>query len=47
MKSKAESDIWMRGNNGSYEYVAVHVDDLLIAARDPERISRMLKEPQS
>jgi hypothetical protein len=31
MQSKVESDIWMRENNGLYEYIAVHVDDLLIA----------------
>jgi Reverse transcriptase (RNA-dependent DNA polymerase) len=30
--SKAESDIWMRENKGLYEYIAVYVDDLLIAA---------------
>jgi hypothetical protein len=32
---KAEADIWMRENDSVYEYVAVYVDDLLIAARDP------------
>jgi hypothetical protein len=33
--SKAEADIWMQENDGLYEYIAVYVDDLLIAARDP------------
>jgi hypothetical protein len=33
--SKAEADLWMRANNGLYEYIAVYVDDLLIAATDP------------
>jgi hypothetical protein len=33
----------MRENNGLYEYIAVYVDDLLIAARDPEGIIRMLE----
>jgi Reverse transcriptase (RNA-dependent DNA polymerase) len=39
VQSKAESDIWMRENNGLYEYIAVYVDDLLIAARDPGEIT--------
>jgi Reverse transcriptase (RNA-dependent DNA polymerase) len=29
---KAKADIWMRENNNLYEYIAVYVDDLLIAA---------------
>jgi hypothetical protein len=33
--SKAEDDIWMQKNGGVYEYIAVSVDDLLIAVRDP------------
>jgi Reverse transcriptase (RNA-dependent DNA polymerase) len=37
---KAESDIWMRENNGLYEYIAVYVNDLLIAARDCREIAR-------
>jgi hypothetical protein len=43
-QSKAESDIWMRENEGLYEYIAVYVDDLLIAARNPEEIINKLKE---
>jgi Reverse transcriptase (RNA-dependent DNA polymerase) len=43
VQSKAESYIWMRENNGLHEYIAVYVDDLLIAARDPEGITRMLE----
>jgi hypothetical protein len=35
VQSRAESDIWMRENDGLYEYIAVYVDNLLIAARDP------------
>ena len=42
--SKAEADIWMRENNGLYEYIAVYVDDLLIAARDPKEIVQTLQE---
>jgi hypothetical protein len=33
--SKAEKDIWMRDKGDHYEYVAVYVDDLLIASRAP------------
>jgi Reverse transcriptase (RNA-dependent DNA polymerase) len=43
IQSKAETDIWMRENNGLYEYIAVYVDDLLIAARDPGEIKRTLE----
>ena len=34
----------MRENNGLYEYIAVYVDDLLIAARNPSEIIEVLKE---
>jgi hypothetical protein len=34
----------MRENEGLYEYIAVYVDDLLIAARNPEEIINKLKE---
>jgi hypothetical protein len=34
----------MRPYNGVYEYVAVHIDDLLIAAKDPSSITKSLKE---
>jgi hypothetical protein len=30
--SKAEEDIWMSENGGSYDYIAVYVDDLFLAA---------------
>jgi hypothetical protein len=42
--SKAEADIWMRENDGLYEYSAVYVDDLLISARDPNSIVKTLQE---
>ena len=35
MTCKADSDIWMRHNNGIYEYVAVYVDNLLCTMKDP------------
>ena len=42
--SKAEADIWMRENDGLYEYIAVYVDDLLIAAKNPKEIVQTLQE---
>jgi hypothetical protein len=33
--TRAEAEIWMRENNGIYEYIAVYVVNVLIAARDP------------
>jgi hypothetical protein len=34
----------MREGDGVYEYIAVYVDDLLIAARNPEDIVQTLQE---
>jgi hypothetical protein len=34
--SKGEQDIWMREKDGVYEYVAVYVDDLAFAMKDPK-----------
>jgi hypothetical protein len=36
--SKAEKDIWMRDKGDHYEHIAVYVDDLLIASREPNAI---------
>jgi len=36
--SKSEPDIWMRRNGDVYEYIAIYVDDLAIAAKDPQSI---------
>jgi hypothetical protein len=40
--SKSEPDIWMRKNGNVYEYIAVYVDDLAIAAKDPKGITDIL-----
>jgi hypothetical protein len=40
--SWAEPDIWMRMNGDVYEYIAVYVDDLAIAAKDPASIIDLL-----
>ena len=42
--SKAEPDIWLRRSDDKYEYIAVYVDDLAIAARDPKQIVETLME---
>ena len=44
--SKAEPDIWMRLNDEAnlYEYIAVYVDDLAIAAIDCNSIIRTVKD---
>ena len=39
---KAEPDIWMRKVGNIYEYIAVYVDDLAIAAKDPKQITDVL-----
>ena len=41
---KAEPDIWMRDIGEAYEYVAVYVDDLAFALKDPESFAKTLKE---
>ena len=42
--SKADNDVWMRDKGDHYEYIAVYVDDLAIASRDPAAIITTLKE---
>ena len=41
---KAEPDIWMRQNGEQYEYVAVYVDDLAFAVKNPASFVHTLKE---
>ena len=36
--SKADPDVWMRLNGDVWEYIAVYVDDLCIAAKNPQEI---------
>jgi len=42
--SKAERDIWMRDCGDHCEHIAVHVDDLLIASKDPLSIIKTLSD---
>ena len=40
---KAAPDIWMRKNGNVYKYVAVYVDDLAIAMKDPKSFVDVLE----
>jgi Reverse transcriptase (RNA-dependent DNA polymerase) len=40
---RSDNDIWMRSCGDHYEYVAVYVDDLLIASKSPEGIINILQ----
>jgi Reverse transcriptase (RNA-dependent DNA polymerase) len=40
---KAEPDIWMRKKGNLYEYIAVYVDDLAIAMKDPKELTDILE----
>ena len=44
--SKADPDVWMRPESGGtcYEYIAVYVDDLAIAAKDSQAFCNELKK---
>jgi len=42
--SKADPDVWMRRVEDWYEYIAVYVDDLAIASKDPKAIIGELVE---
>jgi Reverse transcriptase (RNA-dependent DNA polymerase) len=42
--SQAKANIWKRENINLYEYIAVFVDDLLIAARNSKEIGQTLEE---
>jgi len=41
---KAEPDIWIRKKGNLYEYVAVYVDDLAIAMKDPKEFTDVLEK---
>ena len=46
-RSGAEDYIWMRQNEDHYEYIAVYVDDLLIAAKKPQDVVQVLQDVYS
>ena len=41
---KADSCVWLREMKKKYEYIAIYVDDLLIASEKPQQIIQDLKE---
>ena len=44
--TRAEEDIWIKDCGDHYEYIAVYVDDLLIAAKEPQiLIDQLLGKP--
>ncbi len=42
--SKVEPDIWLRENGDVYDYVAVYVDDLAFAMKDPGSLAETLQK---
>ena len=42
ISSKGEPDIWLCPNGNRYEYIAVYINDLAIAAEDPKKIIDIL-----
>ena len=46
ISSRADQCIWLKKNNklNLYEYIAVYVDDLCIAAQDPKEIINILNQ---
>ena len=41
---KADPFVWIREMKNKYEYIAIYVDDLLIASEEPQKIIQDLKE---
>ena len=41
--SKADPDVWMRRHGNIWEYIAVYVDDIAVAAKNPREILDQLK----
>ena len=44
---KADPCVWLREVKNKYEYIAIYVDDLLIASEKPQQIIQDLKENSS
>jgi len=42
--SKTKKDIWMRDKGDHCKCIAVHVDDLMFASKDPETVIKTLAE---
>ena len=42
--SKADSDLWIKSTDSTYEYIATYVDDVMIFAKDPMQYINALKD---
>jgi len=42
--SKADPDLWMRKSDHGYEYIARYVDDVIVFAKDPMSVMKLLQE---
>jgi hypothetical protein len=42
LRARRKNDIWMRENQGLYEYIAVYVDNIMIATKSPADIIEVL-----
>ena len=38
---KADQDVWIKENDGLWEYIVVYVDDLCIALKSPEKTPKL------
>ena len=41
---KADPWVWLREMKDKYEYIAIYVDDLLIASEEPQKIIQDLQQ---
>ena len=44
--SRADPDLWIKSSddNTTYEYIASHVDDVIIVCKDPDKYINILKD---
>ena len=44
--TRADPDLWIKKSEeyNGYDYIATHVDDLLIAAKDPTKYMNMIEQ---
>ena len=40
---RAELDVWLRKKDDHYEYIAVYVDDLAFAMKEPKELEKALE----
>ena len=42
--TRFDTDVWIRGREGGYDYIGTHTDDVLVVAVDPNSMFENLKE---